>query len=142
MLQRLFRIIFCGCLLGLLGVMPACSKKSADQFTQLMTRGNGFFEKGDTTNAITTYLKAITLAPESLDARLNLANAYLLAADPTNAIEQCRQALSLDHNSAAAYYIMGCAYLRSNQAEPALQALEQSRHIDPAVTALNFQLGL
>src|SRR5262249_29658620 len=26
--------------------------------------------------------------------------------------------------------------------EPALQALQQSKHIDPAVTALNFQLGL
>src|SRR5882724_8020046 len=142
MLQRLSRIIFCGWLLVLVGLIPACSKKSEDQFTRLMTRGNGFFEKGDATNAITTYLKAIALAPESLDGRLNLANAYLLAADPINAIEQCQQALSLDHNSAAAHYLMGCAFLRSNQAEPALQALEQSRHIDPAVTALNFQLGL
>src|SRR5258706_3182907 len=142
MLQRLFRIIFCGCLLGLLGILPACSKKSADQFTQLMTRGNGFFEKGDTTNAITTYLKAITLAPESLDARLNLANAYLLAGDAPKVIDQCQQALNLDHNSGAAYYLMGCAYLRSNQAELALQAFQQSKHIDQAVTALNFQIGL
>src|SRR5258708_3396941 len=142
MLERLSRIIFRVWLLVLIGLIPACTKKSDDQFAELMTRGNGFFEKGDATNAITTYLKAVAIAPESLDARLNLANAYLLAADPTNAMEQCRQALSLDHNSAAAYYVMGCAYLRLNQAEPALQALQQSRHIDPAVTALNFQLGL
>ena len=126
----------------MVGLIPACSKKTEDKFTQLMTRGNGFFEKGDATNAIKTYLEAITVTPGSLDARLNLANAYLLAGDPTNAIEQCQQAVSLDHNSAAAYYLMGCAYLRSSQAEPALQALEQSRHIDQAVTALNFQLGL
>src|SRR5258708_29935441 len=115
MLQRFCRVMFCGWLLGMMGVMPACSKKSADQFTQLMTRGNGFFEKGDTTNAITTYLKAIILAPESLDARLNLANAYLLAGDAPKVIDQCQQALNLDHNSAAAYYLRGCAYLRSNQ---------------------------
>ena len=68
----------------LLVFLPACSKnngdakpadqKAADQFTQLMTRGNGFFEKGDATNAIAAYQEAVKLAPERLDARLNLAN--------------------------------------------------------------------
>jgi len=122
--------------------VPACSKKNSDQFAQLMNRGHGFFEKGDVTNAIATYLEATTIAPESLDVRLNLANAYLLAGNFTNAIEQSHQALNLDHNGAAAYYLMGCAYLRLNQPEPAVKALQQSQQIDPAVTALNFQLGL
>jgi len=123
-------------------LIPGCSNKGGDQFTQLMSRGNAFLEKGDSTNAITAYLKAAALAPESLDARLNLANAYLLAGDSRNAIAQCQQVLNLDHNSAAAYYLMGCAYLRANQAEPAVKAFQQSQQIDPAVTALNFQLGL
>jgi tetratricopeptide (TPR) repeat protein len=57
-------------------------------------------------------------------------------------INECRQVLSLDRNSGAAYYLMGCAYLQSNQPEKAVQAFEQSKRIDPAVTALNFQLGL
>jgi len=48
-------------------------------FTRLMTRGNGYLEKGDATNAIAAYLQVIKLAPENLDARLNLANACLLA---------------------------------------------------------------
>ncbi|MEY4918556.1 MAG: hypothetical protein RL616_2469, partial [Verrucomicrobiota bacterium] len=136
----------------LLIFLPACSKKdgdakpadqkATDSFTQLMTRGNGFFEKGDATNAIATYLEAVKLAPENLDARLNLANACLLAGDAANAIEQSQQALNLDHNSAAAYYLMGCAQLRLEQAEPAVKNFQQSQHLDPAVTALNFQLGL
>ena len=126
----------------LMVLLPACSKKSADQFTQLMNRGNGFLEKGDVTNAISTYLEATAIAPESLDLRLNLANAYLLGGNFTNAIEQSQQALDLDHNSGAAHYLMACAYLRLNQAEPAVKALQQSQQIDPAVTALNFQLGL
>ena len=131
----------------LLTLVPACSKKDgetkgADAFTQLMTRGNGFLDKGETTNAIAAYLDAVKLAPESLDAQLNLANAYLLAGDAPNAIEQSRQALGLDDNSAAAHYLMGCAHLRLNQAEPAVKALQQSQRLDPAVTALNFQLGL
>ena len=91
----------------LLGLIPACSKKSDSSFTQLMTRGNGFFEKGDSTNAILAYKKAIAAGPESLDARLNLANAYLLAGDAPNVIEEAKEALNLDHNSAAAYYLMG-----------------------------------
>jgi hypothetical protein len=111
-------------------------------FTRLMTRGNGYLEKGDATNAIAAYLQVIRLAPENLDARLNLANGCLLAGDCTNVIEQCRQALNLDHNNAAAYYLMGCAYLRLNQAEQAVQAFQQSKQIDPAVTELHFQLGL
>ena len=129
MFKRLFWIVPGVALFLLMVSIPACSKKSADPFTQLMTRGNGFYEKGDVTNAIATYLEATTIAPESLDARLNLANAYLLAGDSTKAIEQSQQALNLDHNSAAAYYLMGCAYLRSNQAEPAVKALQQSQQI-------------
>ena len=142
MCKRLFQNIPGVAFLFLILLIPACSKKSGDPFTQLMTRGNGFFEKGDVTNAIATYLEAVKLAPESLDARLNLANAYLLAGDSENAIEHSQQALNLDHNSAAGYYLLGCAHLRANQAEPAVKALQQSQQLDPAITALNFQLGL
>ena len=142
MFKRLSWIVLNAGLLFLALFLPGCSKKSEDQLTQLMTRGNGFFEKGDATNAIGTYLQAIRVSPESLDARLNLANAYLLAGDPAKTVEQSQEALNLDHNSAAAYYLIGCAHMRLNQAGPALQAFQQSKHLDPAVTALNFQLGL
>src|SRR2546421_8100778 len=113
-----------------------------DQFTRLMTRGNGYLEREDAADAISLYLQAVHLAPESIDAHLNLANAYLLAGENQKAIEECQQALSLDHDSGAAYYLMGLAYLHSNQAEQAVQAFQQSQKIDPAVTALNFPLRL
>lgn len=136
--------------LAALGIVLVCavivfiSRPGAteDGFTRSMVRGNGFLEKADATNAIGAYLNAVKLAPENLDARLNLANAYLLAGALPQVIEQCQAVLGLNHNSAAAYYLMGCAYLRSNQAEKAVQAFQQSKQIDPAVTALNFQLGL
>jgi Flp pilus assembly protein TadD len=118
------------------------SSRAGDDFTRLMTRGNGFLERGDATNAMAAYREVVKLAPDNLDARLNLANACLLADDNSNVLEQCRQAINLDHNSAAAYYLMGCAYLRSNQAEQAVQAFQQSGQIDSTVTALHFQLGL
>jgi Flp pilus assembly protein TadD len=130
--------------LGLAGLAILLLRPSdkGDGFTRLMTRANGFLEKGDAANAVDACSQAVKLAPDNLDARLNLANAYLLAGDVSNVIEQCRQSLNLDHNSAAAYYLMGCAYLRSNQTEPAVQAFQQSEQIDNAVTALHFQLGL
>ncbi len=141
MSKRLILIVLGLALLGL-AVFLLRSRGSGDDFTRLMTRGNGFLERGDATNAIANYLQVVKLAPENLDARLNLANAYLLADNSSNVIEQCQQALGLDQNNGAAYYLMGCAYLRLNQAEAAVQSFQQSKKIDPAVNALDFQLGL
>ena len=128
--------------LALAVVFIARPPSDEDRFTHLMTRGNGYLEKGDATNAIASYLQALHLAPEQIDGHLNLANAYLMAGDDQDAIAQCQLALSLDHNSAAAYYLLGLAHLRLNQAGEAVKAFQQSQRIDPAVTALNFQLGL
>ncbi len=115
---------------------------AGDSFAVLMSRGNGFLEKQDATNAIAVYTRALQIAPEDLNLHLNLANAYLLAESNTAAIDSCQLALKLDHNSAAAYYLMGLAYMHLDQPEPAVQAFEQSQKIDPAVTALNFQLAM
>src|SRR3974390_957417 len=115
---------------------------SGDNFTTLMTRGQGYLEKGDATNALAAYSKAVGLVPESIDAHLDLANAQLLAGNNQAVITECQQALKLDHSSAAAYSLMGVAYLHLNQVEQAVQSFQESQKIDPAVTALNFQLGL
>ncbi len=141
MLRRSTLIVL---VLGLAGlaVLLLRSTVGGDRFTRLMERGNGYLDQGDATNAIAAYKRVVKLAPDNLDARLNLANAFLLAGDAAKVVEQCREALALDHNSAAAYYLMGCANLRMNQAGPAVQALQQSEQIDSAVTALHFQLGL
>ena len=102
-------------------------------------RAGASFEKGDDTNAVRYYQQAVKLAPESLDAHLNLANAFLLADDSEGAVEECQRAIELDPNDPAAYYLMGCAYLRQNQPEKAVQAFQQSQKIDPSVDALSFR---
>jgi tetratricopeptide (TPR) repeat protein len=142
---RIARFIwaFCGTLAAALAI-SLCFRTSRtdDSFTRLMSRGKGYLEKGDTTNAITTYAQAIELAPEDINVRLNLANAYLLGGSNAAAIDLCQEVLKLDRNNAAAYYLTGCAYMRLEQPEPALKAFDQSQNIDPAVTALSYQLGL
>src|SRR5260370_7227862 len=130
------------CVVAMPAVLVLRYRRQEDQFGHLMTVGAGYLETGESAKAIAAYQKAAESAPENIDVHLNLANAYLLAGNSQTAITECQSALNLDHNSAAAYYLMGCAWLRLNQAEAAAQALQQSQKIDPAVTPLNFQLGL
>ncbi|HEV2394185.1 MAG TPA: FG-GAP-like repeat-containing protein [Verrucomicrobiae bacterium] len=142
MQKRLTWIVLCVLVLVAAIVLWTRSKGAGDPFIRSMTMGQGYFEKGDAADAITAYQRAVKLAPESLYAHLNLANAYLLGGQSQEVIAQCQEALNLDHNNPAAYYLMGCAYLRLDQADKAVQALQESQKIDPAITALNFQLGL
>ena len=118
------------------------SGHSSDRFDRAMTLGKGYLEQGDARKAIAAYQQAVQLAPESIDARLNLANACLLGGDSAEVVKQTEQALSFDHNNPAAHYLMGCAWMRLNQLEEAVKAFQQSQQIDAAVGALNFQLGL
>ncbi|PTY02813.1 hypothetical protein DB347_22980 [Opitutaceae bacterium EW11] len=124
------------------GILRQRRSSDASAFTQLVTRGNGLLERGDTAGAIEIYRRALQLSPQSTDVRLNLANAHLLADRPADAADACRQVLELDHNSAAAYYLLGCALLRQNQAESAAAAFQQSWKINPGVPALDFQMGM
>ena len=113
-----------------------------DQFGRAMSVGSGYLSKGEGTNAAIAFSTALEYSPESVDATLNLANAYLLTGQNDLVIQKCQRALSLDHNSAAAFYLMGCAQMHLGQTEPAIQSFQQSQKIDPAITALNFQLGV
>jgi cytochrome c-type biogenesis protein CcmH/NrfG len=117
-------------------------RAGAAGFVPLMNRGNNLVLKGDWDAAARAYNQALGASPESTDARLNLANAYLRLGRDGEAVEMARQTLALDRNNPAAYYLMGCAYMHLSQWKAAVQAFQQSQAIDPRVTALNFQLGL
>ena len=118
------------------------SERHDEEFGRRMASGRGYLEQGDATNAIQQYQQAVKAAPASLDAHLNLANAFLLANNSAGVVAECERAIELDQNEPAAYYLMGCAYLRDNQPEKAVQAFQQSQRIDPAVDSLTFLLGL
>jgi tetratricopeptide (TPR) repeat protein len=142
MKKPLLGIALVALVLALLITFLRRSTGGGEPFDRVMTTGQGFLEKGDATNAIVAYSRAVKLVPESIDAHLNLANAYLLAGANDLAIQQAQEALTLDRNNPAAYYLQGCAWLHLNEAEKAVQAFQESQKIDPAVTALNFQLAL
>src|SRR5689334_11268390 len=90
---------------------PVLSLAETNPFDRLMQRGAAFLQQGAAANAIATYTEATQLAPESVDAHLNLANAFLLANDDQKAVAETDEALKLDRDNAAAYYLKGLAHL-------------------------------
>jgi hypothetical protein len=106
-----------------------------------MNVGKNQYDQGQADKAIAAFERAVALDPTHADARLNLANAYLLANRTTNAIEQALEALNLDQKSAAARYLAGCAYLREAKFDSAIKFLQESRDIDVTVNAVSFQLA-
>ena len=55
--------------------------------------------------ALSPLRQAVQMRPTNLDARLDLANAYLLLNQPQEAAKEAQQALAIDPNSAAAFTI-------------------------------------
>ncbi len=125
-----------------LGSWVGCKKESTDEFSRLTNLGRTYYEKGEAEKAIPPFERAVQINPTHPDARLNLANAYLLANQPLKTIEQAQAVIDSDHNSTAGYYLLGCAYLRLNKPEEAIKALQQAKILDPTLAAITFQLGV
>src|SRR5207249_9186874 len=104
--------ILWGLLIMLSAFSTGCNKKESDDFSRLSNLGRTYYEKGEPEKAVTAFEKAVQLNPSHPDARLNLANAYLLANEPPKAIKEAQTLVESDHNSAAGYYLLGCAWLR------------------------------
>jgi Tfp pilus assembly protein PilF len=124
------------------GKSESAATSPAEQFLSLMNAGKNYFDQGDSTNALTTYRKAVALVPNDVGVHLNLANAHLMAGDGAAAIREADEALKLEPNSATAYFIKGSGHLRLSNFEDAVKALENARRIDPGEIATFFQLGV
>ncbi len=122
------------------GALPP--KPPSEQFLSLMHAGKNHFDQGDATNALAVYTRALALAPNDADLRLNLANAHLLAGAANDALREAHEVLKLEPNSAPAWFVKGSAHLRLSDAAEAVKALENANRIEPGVTATLFQLGL
>jgi Flp pilus assembly protein TadD len=114
---------------------------SPDEFARWMNTGKGYYERGEATNAVDAFQKAVALQPTHPDALLNLANACLLAGQSEQALRSAQEVLSLEPNSPAAYFLAGCANLRQSKFEEAIKFLQQAKDIDPKVNAVSLQLG-
>src|SRR5205823_1837715 len=112
-----------------------------NDYLHLLTVGKGLVENRHFAEALPYLQRAVELRSTDLDARLDLANAYLLLVKSDDAIREGDEALRLEPKSAEAYYIVGSANLRLRRFEPASKALQVSKQLDPSVAAVSFQLG-
>ncbi|MDA7618232.1 MAG: FG-GAP-like repeat-containing protein [Verrucomicrobiota bacterium] len=116
---------------------------TAERFIELMNSGKNMLVQGSSgaEKAAESFRQASILHPGDLDARLNLANAYLLLNQTEEVLKQSSEALKLNQNAAAAHYLTGCALVRTGQFEKAVQSLQVAKQIDPTVNAVSYQLG-
>ena len=154
MLFKLGHISRSVCLLVLVVCFTGCGRSPSDppsqsgasqngtieKFFSLMNAGKKYLDQGDAENALAIYREAVVLVPNDPGVHLNLANCYLLSDAGAEAVREADEVLSLEPNSAAAYFIKGSAYLRLLNPNESVKALENSRRIDPGVTATFFQL--
>ena len=114
----------------------------AEEFHRLTNLGKGYYDRGEATNAVEAFQKALKLAPANDDAQINLACAELLANHTEAALRLAEGIAANDRNNAGAWFVAGCASLRTGQATNAIQALQTTKNLDVTVNAVSFQLGL
>lgn len=79
-------------MLALVAVTTGCSRSASEYLAE----GRGFADKGDVTAAVISYKNAVQKEPDSLPARIALAEALERADDATGAEQQYRRALELN----------------------------------------------
>lgn len=110
-------------------------------FAAIMSSGKTLYERGEPARAIDAFQRGLLLNPSNPDARLNLANAYLLAGQAGPAAAEATEALRYEPGNAAALYVLGCALLRQNQYSNAVRWLSDAKAADPTENPVSFQLG-
>jgi tetratricopeptide (TPR) repeat protein len=97
----------------------------------------------DSDEAIRELNQAVTLAPNSVKARFNLAVAYSSSAEGgPKEVEQLRKVIALDPTFARAHLSLGRALLREGKVPEAVAELQEATKLDPRSGDAHYQLGL
>lgn len=133
-------------LLAATGITTACRSDVEDpavtsELTQLANLGRAHLETRDSEGAVTTYERAVELAPDLPAAWRNLARSQLLARNPEQALESLARAAALEEESAATSYLTGIAHGRLGRRDEALPHFETAVALDPRSPPLRYQLA-
>ena len=88
-----------------------------------------YFEKGLTDEGIWALERAIKDKPDYVDARNNLATAFIMKGEYDKAIEQAEMSLGINPSSATAYYRLSVAYFHKKNYILARQSLEKAKRL-------------
>ena len=92
--------------------------------------------------AIDTYRRVVELAPEWLEAHVNLGVAYYQLGQLSEACAAFRNAVQLDPISGVARYNLGCTLEEQGEYDEAIEHLERAARAMPAHADVHFNLAL
>ena len=96
---------------------------------------------GDHANAEACYRKSLSLAPDFVDSRINLANLMLETGRLDGAEAEYRAALDLSPDSAAAHYGTGMLALKRKRSDDAITAFERAVELAPQLLPARINLA-
>ncbi|MCM1002796.1 MAG: tetratricopeptide repeat protein [Candidatus Gastranaerophilales bacterium] len=103
--------------------------------------GNLLDEKGEKSNAIFMYQKAINTDKKYYKAYYNLANLYLADERYNMAVENYKKAVSLNKENPYVFYNLGCAYLKLGEVKKARSAFQQAVTLKNDVAEFHYNLA-
>ena len=98
-------------------------------------------EQADAVMALGELRGAVRVSPDSLDARLKLAQGLYRIGDLDAALDECRVALKLQSHNAKAYLQLGVTLMAKQDGHAASIALMEATLLDPELTQAHYSLG-
>lgn len=105
--------------------------KKTEQSAQLIQNGMLAHRKGEFSDAVRFYTKALKKAPRELTALSLLADAQLNLGKNTRALATIRQALAIKPDMPSAWMVQGSAQRRMGQFDSAISSLEKALELNP-----------
>lgn len=103
--------------------------------------GNLLDEKGEKTQAIFMYQKALDTNHKYYKAYYNIANIYLEQSRFNMAVENYKKALKYNQTNPYVYYNLACAYLKQGKTKDAKNALIKSVTIKNDIPEVHYNLA-
>ena len=103
--------------------------KSPQKARSYYGRGNAYFDKGNISQAISDYAKAIEINPEYVDAYYNQGNAY--RGNISQAISNYTKVIEIDPNHFLAYNNRAGAYFKKGNLDQAISDCTKAIEINP-----------
>ena len=122
--------------------------KTLNRFDQLLRQGTTLLHQGKANDALPLLQQAHKLAPEHVDAGINLAGAYILTKKFTKAVAILEPLRDIEPGNAMIWVNLGAAYLGNpvlatdKQQRQAIAAFEQALALNPAAPSVAYNIGL
>ncbi|HEY1661143.1 MAG TPA: tetratricopeptide repeat protein [Verrucomicrobiae bacterium] len=155
--DKILRPLFCGVLLLILGALTwenaGVYKNSETLWTTTLDKNPDCFighndlgfvmlERGETTNALPHFRRAVELQPDDEASQKNLGSALLQEGNVDDAITQFQIALNLRTNDVGAMNNLALAYSRQGKMSDALAEYEKALAIQPDDAGVHHNYGM